>query len=220
MKTPRRQIQYRDDIDLLIGDGISADEEDLIRKKVEDHLQVKEDAPVEAKYVVEVFFSSDFSMIKPSAGALSFWERGMLGGAAETKLYCCPGKELKFNECVAFIPDTALGFEEVFCSACGQKWKRDQLYGEILGRHSLKEWATLVTKYFQRLKLDTDLRVKYPSVDIRKVSREEEEKKLRGSLLTPARASRVVRTHSLHDIIRQTSAGADLHSCILSCLKA
>ena len=80
--------------------------------------------------------------------------------------------------------------------------------------------ADCLLKYFVKLEMNADLRIKYHPDDIRSVAmRDQEENKL-GDLLNPARARRAVITHKMRDIIKETSAGADLRRCILTRLRS
>jgi hypothetical protein len=216
-------IKYGDGVDLILGKGITQGDEEVVRRKVDQRIkeerELKEQFP-EAGYTLEVMFGSNFSTMRPSKGAISFWQRGAIGGAGDTKLYLCPGQKFKVNECNSFIPPVSLGWEMVICPSCGVAWHHTKVDGEIFAILGIGGWADLVLHYFVQMGMDADIRVKYHPTDIRSMAVKEQERQRGGELLEGARSKRAVLEHPMRDIIRDASTGADLRSCILSRLKA
>jgi len=86
----------------------------------------------------------------------------------------------------------------------------------------MTKWADVLLSWFLRLGLDADIRIKYARDDIRSVAMREQEKQMRGELLTAARSDerRSTSIYPLNRIIKDTAAGAGLHGRILAFLKA
>jgi len=174
-----------------------------------------------ARYKLEVQLASHYTTLKPSAGIVSFWESGTkLHGGGDTKIYVCPGRSLGRNDCEAIIPDPSHGYGYAVCPACQTAWKGTDVHGEFAYRLSSNGWAEVLLKWFVRLGLNSDLRIKYPPDDIRSLALAEQAQQKRGSVLAGGRTRRAVRIYTMGAIITDTSAGADLYSRILAFIKA
>lgn len=227
-----RELKFSEGVDLILGAGITADDEAIIRNKVEQHLEEKrklEESNPEATYTLEVMFGKDRSMKDPFAGAISFWEKGALGGDGDTKLYVCPGRKLKMNDCNEFIPAQAQSVPitdkgdkpqlAAICPHCGKRWDPQSIIGELLIKTTLQHWADVMVYWFVRLDFNADIKVKYHPSDIRSAAAREQAKQLMGELLNASRVKRAVETHLMRDIIKEASTGAKLRTCILHRLK-
>jgi len=171
-----------------------------------------------AKYKLELFFGKARSMHKPVPGALSFWESGTkLHGGGDVKVYFCPGRRLKMNNCETIIPFEFNSYGFLVCSNCKKVWKGDQVIGEVLGVHTMRQWSELLFMYFHKLGHNCDIYLKHSPDDIRSVARREQEKDKRGELLLKAR-TRALHVYPLKNIIIDTSNGADLLSRFYSFL--
>lgn len=174
-----------------------------------------------AKYKIEVLFGRGFSTRKPSHGGVSFWESGnKLHGGGDTIMHFCPGKELKVNDCDAFIPDASHGYGFLVCPRCGRTWDGEKVGGQILARLQIQDWAKLVVKYFAKLEMRADIYVKYHPDDIRSAAALEQSKQRMGDVLQGARKSRRPRIYPLKNIIKDMNAGASLDDRILAFLRA
>jgi len=179
-----------------------------------------------AKYKLEVMFGKDHSLRKPTGGMVSFWESGnKLHGGGDSKLYVCDSmdpKKTKGPGCGAFIPDSANGLNFIVCPACGKMWKNDHITGEYFYKLPIQSWADVLLKWFLKLEMNADIRVKYHKDDIRNAAAIEQEKEKRGEVLGKARsfAQRPCYIYPLRNIIKDTSAGADLRGRILAFLTA
>lgn len=174
-----------------------------------------------AKYKLELMFAKDFSLIKPVAGALSFWESGSkLHGGGDTILHVCPGKAKGVNNCDAFIPDASHGYGFLVCTACHSNWKGEDVSGQVLARLTVQGWAQLLTKYFHRLEHKADIVIKYHSSDIRNAAVSEQEKQQMGDQLRGVRAKRFVRVYTLASLLTDTATGAEIETRILAFIKA
>ena len=174
-----------------------------------------------AKYKVDVQFASKYSTLKPSAGIVSFWESGKkFHGGGDCKLYICPGKDKGMNECSSFIPEISQGYGHLLCPSCQKVWKGEEVVGEVGYRLTSQGWTDVLLRWFLRLGMNADLRIKYPPDDVRSVSSREQDKQMMGDLLHPSRARRATRIYTLGSIIKDTSNGADLRSRILAFITA
>jgi hypothetical protein len=176
-----------------------------------------------ALYKVEVQFGSKHHVDgQPTYGMLTLWESGTkLHGGGDALLYICPGKEKRVSNCEGVIPDTMLGRAVVVCPHCLTAWPNTQLIGQIYYRLPIQKWAEVVHRWFVRLNMNADIRVKYFYQDIRVASEKEQAKELRGELLESARsqAQRVSRVYPLENIIKDVSAGADMYNRILAFMR-
>lgn len=189
---------------------MSADEKQALdnrMKALSELLKTKK----KATYKIEILFGKARSMHRPTPGIVSFWESGSkLHGGGDAKLYICPGKSLGVNDCQAFIPDDANGSGFHFCLKCGQKWKGEQAIGEYMNNISLQKWAEAILGYYRRLDHDADIYVKHSPEDIRYQAAEAQARAKGIEMLEKVRRNRAPYIYTLHAIIKDTSAGADL----------
>lgn len=179
------------------------------------------DKPV-AKYKLEVQFGTDHHVRGTTYGTVTIWENGSyFEGGGDALLYHCPGKYLKVNQCEAIIPNDASTSRVVVCSKCLMAWKRSQLIGQTFYRLPIERWAEVLHRWYIRLNLDADIRVKYHYDDIRRATEKEQAKELRGDVLNRVRSStrRTPRVYPLEYIVKDVNAGADLQKRLLSFLK-
>ena len=181
------------------------------------------DKPV-AAYKLEIQFGVDHHVAGPNTtyGSITIWENGShFNGGGDALLYTCPGKFQKVNDCEAIIPDSVNGRRVVVCPACMMAWRSSHLIGQTFYRLPIQKWAEVVHRWYIRLNLDADIRVKYHYDDIRVAAEAEQQKELRGEVLEKARsaARRKPRVYPLENIVRDLNAGADLQTRILAFLK-
>lgn len=204
------EVKYGEDNSLDAAPVLSPEELDTLKKRMEamDKLLASQKL---AKYKIELLFSSRRSGRVPYAGALSLWESGSkLHGGGDTKVYECPARAFKLSECAGLIPDASQGYGHLVCPSCSKVWKGTQVHGEVFARLTTAGWSELVYKYFTRLGHNADIYVKVPKADIRKVAELEQVKRLDGQKLASARTRRDVYIYPLRNIIKDTTAGADL----------
>lgn len=174
-----------------------------------------------AKYKIELLFGKGFSPNKPSHGAVSFWESGSkFHGGGDTILHICPGRAKKINNCDAFIPDPSHGYGFLICPACHSTWKGDEVWGQLFARLTAQGWAELVLKYFLKLEMKADIVIKYHPEDLRNAAMLEQEKQRMSSELDKVRNKRAARIYPLKNIIKDTSAGAELLNRFLAFIRA
>lgn len=217
-------IKYGEDNPIENAPELTGEELEIIKKRQEILDKLLADQGL-AKYKIELNLGSGFSLHAPSHGALTFWESGKhFHGGGDAKLYLCPGKDRGMNGCEEFIPDPSQGYGFLLCPGCKNLWKGQEVAGEILARLSPEGWATIILKYFVRMGMNADLRIKMiregkKDGDIRLAAKVEQDSRRGGEKLQVAR-QRHIRIYTLTSIIRDTSAGADLRGRILAFIKA
>lgn len=163
-----------------------------------------------AKYKIELMFGRARSLRKPTPGMLTFWESGMrLHGGGDTKMYICPGKTRRRNECEAFIPMSANGYGFLICPECQMRWTGDDVFGEIGCVLSMADWSRAILKHFIRLGHNADIYVKMSRGDIRALALLEQQRQHKGEKLALAR-DRPRYIYPLKNLIKDCSAGSDL----------
>ena len=180
-----------------------------------------------ANYKLEVMFGTKHTVRGLAYGVLTIWENASkIHGSGDSSLYICPGKTLKKNECEAIIPDNAMGLSVVMCTKCAVLWKREELYSEQFFRLPIQRWADVLLYWFVKTGMDADICLKYSykykNMDIRQAAGAEQEKQLKGDFLNRVRDAqhRIPRTYPLKNIIKDTSAGADLYTRILAFVRS
>lgn len=184
-----------------------------------------------AKYKLEVMFSHRHTGRAPTGGLVTWWESGnKLHGGGDSKMYLCDnsvekdekGRRLEGLGCKKFIPDSANGLRFIVCPHCQVMWKPANLVGEIYYNLPMEKWADVLLDWYVRLGFQADIYMKYGRKSIKKAQEIEAERGLRGEFLNAARSieQRSLYIYPLKNIIRDTSAGADLRTRILAFLRA
>lgn len=221
---PVQELKWGDrNVDLEIGGGFSAEEQRMIEERMKQLDLLFKDPQRHATYKLEVMFNRKRSMLQSFPGVVTWWHSGnKLHGGGDSKIYLCPGKERKNNDCTAFLYDKEQGMNFVVCEKCGSLWRGDDLFGEVYYNLPMGKWADVLLSWFLRLQLDADIRIKYARDDIRSVAMLEQERNRGGELLLKARdeGRRTTAIYPLDRIIQDTSAGATLHGRILAFLKS
>ena len=194
------------------------------RQRVLDELLSQEGL---AKYKLEVMFSHRHSTQKATGGTVSWWESGThLNGDGDSKMYLCDnsvkGSKYEGRGCGGFIPDSANGLQHVVCPHCQLLWKPEYLVGEVFYKLPLGKWADVLHRWYQRLDHRADIYVKHGKMSVRDAQRAEEERGLRGELLSKARSleQRQGTIYPLKNIIKDVQHGADLRDRIYAFLRA
>jgi hypothetical protein len=210
---------------------LSKEEEAAVRLRIEEMRKLFESSSSKATYKIEVRFMRKRSTWKPVPGVVSFWKSGnRLHGGGDEKIYLCPGKkrDKKTEEevdCQKLLTDTERAItpmtiagqlvpDGVVCPDCGKVWLLEQLIGEKIYVLTPQNWATALLHLFVLCKYDADIVLKYSPDDIRSITAREQERQLKGELLTKARNWRKKRgtaIYQLANIIKDTSNGADLY---------
>lgn len=190
---------------------------DIERKRQQDDVFRSDQG--QAKFKIELLFTKEFSIIKPVPGIMSFWESGsQLHGGGDAIIHFCPGKRLGLSNCEHYIPDPSHGYGFLVCPACSKVWKGKDVWGQVIGRHTAKDWAVLIEKYYRRLDMNCDVVIKYHKNDIRGAA----SARFAGESLGIARSSakRLKRIYLLSSIMADMAGGSALYDRILAFVKA
>jgi hypothetical protein len=175
-----------------------------------------------AKYKIELMFGVGRDSTvrwKPVPGIMQFWESGRKEhGGGDVKLYFCPGKELirqgssdeRRRDCEAFLGSSRSGFGFLPCTSCGQLWKAEEVLGEVICNLPMQKWAEVILHQYKRLGMNADIYIKFAKDDFRAAAMMEQQRQLRGEKLDPVRNNRPKGIYPLRNIIKDTTAGADL----------
>lgn len=205
-----KELKFGEDNPIELAPELTEQELETLKKRqiAFDKLLQQEN---KAKYKIEVLFAHTRRAHGHSAGALSIWESGTkLHGGGDTKLYWCPGKELKVSDCTGIIPDASQGYGHLVCPDCKRVWQGEQVFGEIFYRLDAEKWSIVLLKHYIRLGHNADIYLKYPKHDLRVASGLEQAKQLMGEKLAKVRKDRLQYIYPLAHIIKDVSAGSDL----------
>lgn len=217
MKPPPAPVPYEQNPEAA-AKVLSEDEKHKIKEDREAADIMRADAGI-AKFKIELMFTSEFSIIKPVQGVMSFWESGsQLHGGGDTIVHFCPGKKLGRNQCEHYIPDPSHGYGILVCPSCQTVWDGKQVYGQIFARLTVRGWAEAICNYYRKLDMNCDVVIKYHRNDIRAATRG----KNSTDLLVETRSSgrRLKRIYKLSSIMRDTSAGSSLYDRMLAFVRA
>lgn len=192
---------------------LTPEEAERFEKQAKALTKLLADKAVVAKYKVEVTFGKARSMTNPTPGAVSFWSSGSrFHGGGDEKLYLCPGSSLGVTKCSALLQDSYNSSLGAVCPSCGQTWKQEQLIGELLFNLPMRKWAEVLYRYYRLCEYNCDIYLKFAPTDVRSVALEQADRQTwRGSQrLERARSNRTRLIYPLRNIIKDTSAGADL----------
>lgn len=205
---PANEVKWKEEI--LAPIELSPEEQEAVRLRMKavDAL-LKTDK--HARYKIELFFGKARRLYEPTPGIISLWESGSkLHGGGDSKIFICPGKLLKRNDCQAVIPEAANVSSTHFCSSCRVTWSGKEVIGEHIANLPMKKWAEVLFQYFQRLGYNADIYLKYAPDDIRTTAALEQEKNRGGEMYAKTRSRRSKLLYPLSHIIKDTAAGADL----------
>lgn len=192
---------------------LTADEAANFAKRAEALNKLLEDKKVVASYKLEVTFGKARTTAGLTPGALTFWASGSrFHGGGDDKLYLCPGRRLGENECEALLKADYNAAGGIVCPICGNIWKNEAVIGELFFNLPMRRWADVLYSHFRACDYDCDIYLKYSSDDVRAVSMAQVERQTwKGSqALSNVRSKRVRHIYPLRNIVRDTSAGADL----------
>lgn len=173
-------------------------------------------APVVAKYKVEVMFTDNRSLHRPFDGVISVWTNGgAYHGGGDQAVYLCPQphRDDTRRYCgspidLAFVAD---GF--ALCPVCHQKTPPDELCNAVGYKLTFQNWMRVMVRAFRRLECNADVRIKYFIGDLRTATEIEQNGKFGGEVMRKfGRTRRDVATYPLERIIADTTAGASLES--------
>jgi hypothetical protein len=192
-----------------------------------------------AQYKIEVHFGKDRSTHAPCTGALLIWESGRrLHGGGDEKMYWCGWKD-----CGKPIKTENFAHMHVVCPSCQKESFLDEVTKEQHIRYMKKEGrdprdieilpivvgerffkmsppniASLLVKTFEELQRNADVYLKFHPLDIRYIGKDETTADI--NKLIKARERREPLIYPLRRIIKDVTAGADLHARFLAMITA
>lgn len=194
---------------------LTAEEAERFAKQAAVLAKLLSDKEVKAKYKLEILFGKARSMAKPTVGVLSFWASGAkLHGGGDDKLYLCPGLRLGRNQCQALLLEQYNNSQGIVCPSCGTMWKHEEVIGELFFNLPMRKWAEVIYKYYRLCDYNADIYLKHAPEDIRSVAKAQSDKATWAGTkaLDRTRDRRAKHIYPLRNIIKDTSAGADLLS--------
>jgi len=194
---------------------LTSDEKEAYMRRAGELWKQLSDKKVVAKYKLELMFGKARSNNNATPGMLNFWLNGSkFHGGGDEKLYLCPGASLKKSDCAALLQESYNVTEGVVCPACGTIWRHEQVIGELLFNLPMRKWADVLYRYFSLCDYNCDIYLKHAPNDIRSVSLAQVERATwKGTqALGSVRDKRARHIYPLRNIIKDTSAGADLLS--------
>jgi hypothetical protein len=194
---------------------LTSDEAERYAKQASALAKLLQDKTVKAKFKLEIMFGKQRSTSMPTPGVLSFWGSGAkLHGGGDDKLYLCPGADLKQNGCRVLLLDSYNTSQGIVCPTCGTIWRHEEVIGELFFNLPMRKWAEVIYKYYRLCDYNADIYLKHARDDIRSISMAQVDKTTwKGSqVLENTRARRARHIYPLRNIIKDTSAGADLLS--------
>jgi hypothetical protein len=166
-----------------------------------------------ALYKIELMFVGRRSLCKPTRGALSAWESGAkLHGGGDVAVYFCPGKMTGKNNCEMPIRSVHNAGGRMVCSHCDSVWHDTQPYNTMYANLPMTKWADVLIKYYQLLGHNADIYLKHSGDDIRAILQKDKDTKANGELMHMSECDVALHIYPLANIIKDTAAGADLHS--------
>jgi hypothetical protein len=200
---------------------LSPEEAEAVVRRAEALKRLVSGDEIRAKYKLELIFGEARSTWKPTPGILSFWEAGArFHGGGDQKIYLCPGRRLGRSGCEAPIPELGVSLGTLVCPACGTTWAGEDVIGELCFNLPMRKWAAVLNEHVRKFDYDADLYLKHAPSDIRSIALAQAKKQtFRGSeRLDLVRSRRARHVYPLRNIVKDTSAGADLLSRIYAFL--
>lgn len=146
------------------------------------------DTSAHAKFKIEFTVSGDtIHTNNPTwRGMLTFWECGRAKADAglDKRIYLCPGKLKRRNNCYRAIPYHANQGGRLICGYCGSVWKDEDVIGETLGNLTVNNWAKTIARHIsERFENSVDLVVRSTVPKLREVTESEQQKAQHGERL-------------------------------------
>jgi len=169
---------------------------------------------IRARFKIEVTFDKDRTVQGPNLLGIQVWESGkrLHGGGDELCFFCKDAKE--DLGCWGIIPPDAVKGGVAYCPHCEKAVNSVRLTTMKVGRVTTQNLATELEKMWRQLGCNADIYLKYHKTDIRYVSME------RAMGPGAARKLKGMHIYTLSNILKDTSAGAEVHSRFVAFLSS
>lgn len=191
-----------------------------IQKKLDEIFKAESLDNLKARYKLEVAVNEERSMLAPYNGMVVAWTNGGFNhGGGDEAVYFCPALVEKNGEtktCSAPLDLKWVGREAALCPICRNVTQPNDLAGQIGARLTTSGWARLITRIWLLLGGDADIRLGVMPGSLRQRTDDVIRKASlsAGDKLEASREKRRWATYPLKNIIKDTSAGADLQKRI------
>ncbi len=206
-----------------MGEDLTLDQE-LEEKLHELWKSAAQYTELEAKYKLEIMFTEDRSMHRPFGGFIfAMSNGGFAHGGGDEAIYLCTAKVDKDGQtktCNNPLDLKWIGKDKAICPKCRNIVNPRDLCGQVYAKLPMQKWATLITRFFQVLDCNADIRIGSLSGDLRRTTAKEMEKSAHGDKINALRLGRSWSIYPLANIIKDTAAGADLYGRIRAFLNA
>lgn len=177
---------------------------------------------IRARFKIEISFGAGRTTAGPNLVGIQIWESGkkLHGGGDELMYYCQILDPNKSDGCWSAISGDNIGYnqqtgEEIaFCSKCMRKWDPSKLTTMRVFRLPTRKIAEIIETMFRQLQSNADIYCKYHPTDIRYQAM------LKEKGLAKARKLKGMHMYRLHNILKDTGAGADLQGRIFAFLSS
>lgn len=204
-----------------------------LEKDLESSIKNHDD--VKARYKIEVQFGKDrsISALKPSSGVVMMWESGKFyHGGGDDKMYWCG-----YADCERPIRSSAFGIYHLVCPHCGRECFLDAtsksdhvrkmpdleklpcVFDARFFRLAPRKLAELLSRIWYQLDCNADVYLKYHPSDIR-YNVVHDPDTIAIPTLDKARMKRGSMIYPLKNILKDTSAGADIVGRLLAMVTA
>lgn len=206
----------------VVDTSLGADDarlSEVAAKKLEAFMKNLDAETIKAKYKLEVVFTKR-SMFEPFFGIVSAFSNGGFnhGGGDECIYFCTAKIEKNGNTrtCSGPIDLRFIGGKIAICPKCKQTTPPGELAGQVGYKATLQNWGTIIYRIWMQLECDADIRMGLLGGGIRQKTDDVLNKTSlsAGDKLDMTREKREWANYPLRNIIKDTSAGANLEKRI------
>jgi len=193
-----------------------------VQARLDDLFKGQDLDNIKARYKLEVAINDERSRDRPFTGLITAWTNGGFnsGGGDEAVYFC--SSLVNDRTCSAPLDLKWIGKHTALCPSCRQAIEPKELAGQIGAKLTFAGWAGLITKIWNRLGGDADIRIGVMTGSLHRRT----EDVLQGGMasagdkLDNLRGKREWSIYPLRNIVKDTAAGADLQGRILAFISA
>ena len=181
---------------------------------------------LKASYKLEVVFTEARSVHAPFGGIVSAWTNGGFAhGGGDQAVYFCPSpveKNGQTRTCSTPLDLKWISKKMALCPVCRNSIEPKELAGQMFFKLTHQNWALVITRMFVALNNDADIRLVTMGGDLRRLTDAaiKGDKTARPEHFGQLRDDRHAVVYPLKNIVKDTSAGADLLGRIRAFLTA